>query len=820
MPRTPKKVAKYEPPDFVHAKKKKAKKKPAPKPKKKTISHTDDGVPIVNASMAQIRKGLSGKASTQLVRIPQVAERSKFYVEAAEIIAERESHALPYHGGRMWKVDVRLSDDKGAYGDNCKGKGRRSNDNDDEEGQKKKKTNYNALTPLFRWYRGKLELATLPHILEGIEEVEHKTQKAKWARGLNNVDVSDEESSDEEDWDDDKYIPETEKNFTMEISNLTTSAYEDSSHPLPDIRRTWISPDMQRFQSRKSAMAHAETLTKKDLLIDKVMFGVGHNGVRLRPVKPTRKLALEAGEARFVRDGLWIVGQEEMWIAKRREIYVKKQEKRLKTEEQEQQQQEDTKEEDSTMAEEGEKANEATTASDEMKPNVANNEDGKVAAISDEAKGGVDTQAATHNVEGVVAVSSEEVEKAAIPESGNTGLINGAVTVDSIDKSSESTGNGNQDESKTITPVESDASTGDAPASTATPTADQQSKEDPPTKPKRIVRAPGTRPPPPFVPSTHYCLNPAQIDKCNVACTEHFEKVMDTVKARSLYHELADGFDVMRERGRGRYDMELSAFDTSEFSFLTDTKKAAWMPIIHKILGEDALLIHKGCFLSLPGSETQVYHQDGLHLNKKVHKPCHAVNVFIPLVDMDMSNGPTEFCLGTHYLGRENFCKEMVYTPCVTAGTPIIFDYRLGHRGLKNFSEDSRPVVYLTYSAVKSGKEFRDEVNFSRKRYKKLGDFVEKRLPRGERLKKRRKVTTGVAAAAATTEIGVGTVVVVESRMWPGINKPGGVGRVTKIHAPEGPEIEGFVKKYDITYVLGGSEEKVEEEYVSLSLDD
>jgi hypothetical protein len=817
MPRTPKAAARYEPPDFVvHAKKKKAKKKPAPKPKMKTITHTDDGVPIVNASMAQIRKGLSGKAATQLVRIPQVAERSKFYVEAAEIIGERESHALPYHGGRMWKVEVKVSDEKGAYGDNLKGKGRKSNNNDDEDedGKKKKKTNYNALTPLFRWYRGKLELATMPHILENIEEVEHNQSKAKWARGLKDVDISDDESSDEDDWDDDKYIPETEKNFTMEISELTTSAYEDSSHPLPDIRRTWISPDMQRFQSRKSAIAHAEKLTKKDLLIDRVMYGVGHNGVRLRPVKPTRKLALEAGEARFVRDGLWVVGQEEVWIAKRREIYVKKQEKWLKSQEQQEK-------DDSTSAEEGEKAidaksnsKEVPSAGDEAKLNAIKSE--QVTATTDKVKDDAKMQEADQKV---VAVSSEEVEK--VVESNNSsvedGLINGAVDNSNDVKlqSKESDGS-----SKTVTPVESDASTGDTP----TTTTDVKPKdEDPPTKPKRIMRAPGTRPPPEFVPSTHYCLTQAQIDKCAAACNEHYEKVMDTVKARSLYHELADGFDVMRERGRGRYDMELAAFDTKEFSFLTDTKKAAWMPIIHKILGEDALLVHKGCFLSLPGSETQVYHQDGLHLNKKVHKPCHAVNVFIPLIDCDLSNGPTEFCLGTHYLGRENFVKEMVYTPCVTAGTPIIFDYRLGHRGLRNISDETRPVVYLTYSAVKSGKEFRDEVNFSRKRYKKLGDFVEKRLPRGERLKKRRKVTPAGASEHTQEQnacIGVGSVVVVESRMWPGVNKPGGVGRVTNIYPPEGPEADGFVKKYDITYILGGKEEKVEEEYVSLSVDE
>ena len=121
------------------------------------------------------------------------------------------------------------------------------------------------------------------------------------------------------------------------------------------------------------------------------------------------------------------------------------------------------------------------------------------------------------------------------------------------------------------------------------------------------------------------------------------------------------------------------------------------------------------------------------------------------------------------------------------------------------------------------GKSFRDEVNFSRKRYKKLGDFVEKKLPRGERLKKRRKVNPTIAAGSAQEQnacIGIGSVVSVESRMWPGVNKPGGVGRVTKIHAPDGPEAEGFVKKYDIAYVLGGKEDMVEEEYVSLPTDE
>jgi hypothetical protein len=70
--------------------------------------------------------------------------------------------------------------------------------------------------------------------------------------------------------------------------------------------------------------------------------------------------------------------------------------------------------------------------------------------------------------------------------------------------------------------------------------------------------------------------------------------------------------------------------------------------------------------------------------------------------------------------------------------TILIHSPNCRHRGLKNYSKDARPVVYLTYSSVASGKEFRDSVNFSRKRYRKLGDFVEKPMSRDERAKKRR----------------------------------------------------------------------------------
>jgi len=214
---------------------------------------------------------------------------------------------------------------------------------------------------------------------------------------------------------------------------------------------------------------------------------------------------------------------------------------------------------------------------------------------------------------------------------------------------------------------------------------------------------------------------------------------MRTVKQRDLSRELADGFDVLRERGHGRFDMELPAFNTPEFDFLNSFEKTPWMPIVQSILGKDVVLIHKGCFMSLPGAGSQVYHQDGVHLATQTQRPCHAINVFVPLVDLHSRNGPTEFVLGSHVLGHDGYDRDFLDTPKPEAGTPVIFDYRLGHRGLANSSQNCRPIVYCTYARAADGKEFRDSVNFSRKRYHKIGELSAKPLSREERRNKRKR---------------------------------------------------------------------------------
>jgi hypothetical protein len=54
-----------------------------------------------------------------------------------------------------------------------------------------------------------------------------------------------------------------------------------------------------------------------------------------------------------------------------------------------------------------------------------------------------------------------------------------------------------------------------------------------------------------------------------------------------------------------------------------------------------------------------------------------------------------------------------------------------------------------------------------------------------------------------------GAIVQVQDRTWPGVNKPGGVARVAKVHR------DGAVISYDVAYVLGGREKRVEAVFVS-----
>merc|ERR1712232_366820 len=81
----------------------------------------------------------------------------------------------------------------------------------------------------------------------------------------------------------------------------------------------------------------------------------------------------------------------------------------------------------------------------------------------------------------------------------------------------------------------------------------------------------------------------------------------------------------------------------------------------------------------------------------------------------------------------------------------------------------------------------------------------------GENNKKKTKPKTESCDNNVVGKFTVGQVVNVEKRMQPGVKKPGGVGRVTKVELnSETNEIQ-----YCVKYVLGGSEKNIHEKSLS-----
>mmetsp|Transcript_18374 Transcript_18374/g.27870 ORF Transcript_18374/g.27870 Transcript_18374/m.27870 type:complete len:1083 (-) Transcript_18374:42-3290(-) len=955
------------------------------KPSFKWCPETREKIWIATVTLTEIKKARKigenpNAKKKQLVRIPSKITREECYENAARALESKESLMLPTFGGRPWKIVCRFSEP----------------DN-------------NQKSPLFRWFRGELELAVLPHFLEKVTEQATVEQKGKAK-----LDEDDEEE---------EYTSSADLSERTE-SQLSRLAWNDIEHQIPNLNVKWLSPNHQYFYSRKAARDHAKALVEQQLLIDKFIFGYGARGQALRPTKPSKPDALKAGKLRFLRDGLWIVGQEESWQIKHANEL---EEKRQKEEEAANKRTPDVRKpvepktpyqlfirkqrlnyRKARLRELGSKEDETRTFvlrdadrelgviwkgstkeekqiwidllhgkvmtdkerqvwKDRVNGNampdfiertpecssnnqkllyqvILNNKESLTSPLplgqvqSKEMTIGFDLyfrekmshyptleenetkdKGATINNNGSSAraecikawenldpvskqlwkkKANSNIEKIKILENTNDCQTEPAeyfkvVKVDSQGKRKEQGSLQNAEEinscirrskrprrlkrqfdeepdsksketnqpvripSKWMIPVmktemkningnfeatdkkckqehENNCPTGNDPKcqrgnktscsaviatqiglseandikcyqesdtnnipanndqkyqqgkisscfevtarkmNDVSAVADKkciQGKEGnglaridqklqdenerscsevTTTKGKKTAKVHGgeneTRKSSSFKlskalnkPSSHWRLAPEQIQLCHDAAIEHFEKVMITVKARALFAELADGFDLLRERGRGRYDMELPAFEKPEFSFLTDLQKTPWMDVVRQALGDDVVLIHKGVFLSNPGAEAQEYHQDGPHLTEKYQRPCHAVNVFIPLVDLNRRNGPTEFVCGSHILGYDGYDRGQVVTPEVSAGTPIIFDYRLGHRGLANTSNSCRPIVYCTYATAANGKEFRDSANFSRKRYHRLGELLGKPLSRDERLKLRKE---------------------------------------------------------------------------------
>ncbi|KAJ0401283.1 hypothetical protein ATCC90586_003720 [Pythium insidiosum] len=170
----------------------------------------------------------------------------------------------------------------------------------------------------------------------------------------------------------------------------------------------------------------------------------------------------------------------------------------------------------------------------------------------------------------------------------------------------------------------------------------------------------------------------------------------------------ADGKAVEMPRA-GHVALEAAAVDVEQLRRL----ERHWRDVVAAIFKRtpddggraEFFLEYIGCVVARPGDEDQNWHLDGVHRNLRRHEPADRLNVFVPLVDLSEDVGGTEMKKASqfHDDGRRgaafaDYAHLESVTPLVQAGTPVVMDYRVWHRGLANRSETLRPLLYFKYS--------------------------------------------------------------------------------------------------------------------------
>ena len=196
------------------------------------------------------------------------------------------------------------------------------------------------------------------------------------------------------------------------------------------------------------------------------------------------------------------------------------------------------------------------------------------------------------------------------------------------------------------------------------------------------------------------------------------DEVMSALGSREIGIGSAAGYLEIVQRSPGRWDLPISPQ-----RFKTCNSSLPWWPLVTAVLGKDAEHSFSGVVFSEPGSPAQCWHIDSPHEHAK-HQAAHALNVLVALHDIPMDMGPTEVAAGSHFLtnhlrntslvsdelvyqhsgtspgllvdGRELHAPEAQAEP-LAAGSCLVFDDRILHRGLANRSETTRYVAYFSY---------------------------------------------------------------------------------------------------------------------------
>jgi len=126
--------------------------------------------------------------------------------------------------------------------------------------------------------------------------------------------------------------------------------------------------------------------------------------------------------------------------------------------------------------------------------------------------------------------------------------------------------------------------------------------------------------------------------------------------------------------------------------------------ILAPLLGGDMQLNSFSIVVSYPGALMQQIHRDHGHLfanepDLGPNLPVYAVNVAVPLIDVDLETGPTGVWPGSHrWPSSIEAQPDGVTAFPVRRGDCILLDYRTLHTGLPNRGARLRPILYMVYA--------------------------------------------------------------------------------------------------------------------------
>jgi hypothetical protein len=151
----------------------------------------------------------------------------------------------------------------------------------------------------------------------------------------------------------------------------------------------------------------------------------------------------------------------------------------------------------------------------------------------------------------------------------------------------------------------------------------------------------------------------ALVDEVYNAAEQNFNEVLSCIECNRLSFGVGIkmGFKEIVQRHPNRYEMPYK-MDDARFDFVL--RSTALRDLVAGILEcDDFIVANRSLVVSKPGCTDQAWHSDGPHMSATQHLPCHVLNVFVPLVDITSSNGPTEFRPGSHFYTRGDLAKSM-----------------------------------------------------------------------------------------------------------------------------------------------------------------